>query len=157
MTILEDEFQDLDHTDIFGQPGYNIDSGSRRYKNLNITTANQTITCKAIIKYDVAPDHDMEMRLGSPSVKITDPYVAYIKIGHDAWEFNKNGEAEEFFEGRTLYSGVWRDWEEFDGGLSNRDLEIILGQIMDLFEAELMVVLDFENSFAGIQWQSSVW
>ncbi len=137
--IYEDEFSDLDDTDLFGEPGYTIGSGVRTYNNLTLKINSKIYTnCKARVKYDV--DYELDASGDDVYAVIENPFVKSFAIGNNFWEFFLTNDGEiriRFRQFRTgIISGLSRDWKEFDGGLSNDDIELIISQIIEFWELD---------------------
>ena len=144
--ICEDEFSDLDDNDVFGVSGYPVDSGDWRYSGITLKTSSNTYTgCKARVSYIPSPLRDPDA--WKSGIEIIDPYVMTFIIPPVSdklkiWNLNQDGTVKTYYNG-----GIWLNWQEFDGGLSEEDIKSITSQILDLFESELDNIIEYENEY----------
>ncbi len=145
MIIYEDEFSDLDDTDVFGEGGHPFEPGDWRYENITLKVGSKIYTnCRAKVIYKVSIDGEfVEATLNNPAeypeIIVDNPFVYFFEINNNAWIFNKTG-SHNFYDTNT---GLW---SKSTGPLSVDEIKSVIAQILEYWEDEEEEVLEYESS-----------
>ncbi len=131
--IYEDEFSDLDDTDVFGEPGYTANPGDRRYNNLTVRIGSKEYSfCRAKIHYDIDINNFESTWHNHPpaliDLKISNPFVRLFIIDDNVWRFDSSYESYKF---GSIETGLW---SESTGPLSSDQIKSVVIQIIGHWE-----------------------